>query len=170
MVGDSNIVNMFHVDPSHRTPSDTHTIPPAQSSPHPPSRSQSNQPPARLPLRLLPTHTHKALPVTRARSTQPILHQQSRSGRQTGDTKSVISARPRSRNSPSQVPAQAPLKPVSWRGSPHARNRPFLALHDDGSVHGSSSAIRSTTTNNYTTCRLYCTRKCYVGFCTLRCT
>ena len=152
-------IRHFEYPPSH-----TPYHPPNLRHAHPLAHNQNSRPPAP------PPHSHKTLPVTRARSTQPILHQQSRSRRQMGDTKSVTSARPRSRNTPPQIPAQTPLKPVSWCGSLHARNRPFLASHDDGSVHGSSSAIRFTTLINYTARRLNCKRKCYVRFCTLRCT
>ena len=40
---------------------------------------------------------------------------------------------------------ESPTLTVLRRGIPHARNRPFLASHNDGSGHGNSSAFRLNT-------------------------
>ena len=119
-------IRLTSVTHTHHRSQTIHSFDPPPSPPHPHSQ-------------------HKILPVMRTRSTQPNLHQQPRSGQQMGDIKSVLSVYPHSQNMPSSSPGSSTAQTVPWRGSLQARNRPFLASHDDGSVHGSSSAIRFTT-------------------------
>ena len=90
-------------------------------------------------------HTPSTLPVTQdvdACSTRPH-HQQSRTGRQTGDLKERPKCMP-TRSSPLRQPhtlrrmASAHRSPPSpgMAHLPHARNQLFLALHNDGSTIG----------------------------------
>jgi hypothetical protein len=116
----------LHLNPSPYTP-----------SPSPPPRNSHLTAPSPLPLR--PSNS-PTLPVTLDACEKFSQHQQSRNGRQTGDPKGAHLHSCTKYSPSSPAPALCPHCLLAWYDH-HARNRPFLALHNDGPGHGSSLAI-----------------------------